>query len=177
MTIKEANFSLISGGPFFGLLGRIGLLDSDFLPSKKTGFILAAIAWLPLALFSMLDGSAWSDALGNRAFYVDFGAYARFIIAIIVLTNMERTVEIFLSATIRQFSDTDLIVPEDHRQFIKSLRLADDRSTAPFSELILFVVAYGVSIIGIYGYISTASDSWVGSLDIFVVGWLVGIMR
>lgn len=66
MTDKaDVKFSLVIGGPFYRLQERLGLLGPDLLPPLKTALFFALIAWLPLALLSMAQGTAWNEALGG----------------------------------------------------------------------------------------------------------------
>lgn len=174
-TLNEQN-SLIIGGPFSRFQSKLGMLDASFLPTKKTAFIFVAIAWIPLALLSMLEGNAWGDTLRDRALYLDFGVYARFIIAIGMLVIMERYVEELLSQIIKQFSITELIVSDDSAKFKNSLQVADERTSSSFAESTLLLLAFIASIFGVYNYLSVGGATWIGSMQnehirLSMAGW------
>lgn len=100
----DVKFSLVIGGPFYRVQERLGLLGTDLLPPISTALLFALIAWLPPALLSMAQGTAWNEALGGgRAFFLDFGAYARFIVSIVMFVVMERFAEAHIAAIVRQF--------------------------------------------------------------------------
>ncbi len=160
----EEKFSLVIGGPFYRLQQRLGLLGPDLLPPMSTALLFAAIAWLPPALLSLVQGLAWSESLGGRAFFLDFGAYARFLIAIVMFVVMERTAEKRIAALIRQFRDAGLVPPEERSRFITALQLADRRSSSALAEAIILGVAYVVSASGAFHSLSLLQESWLGSL-------------
>ncbi|MDQ3774151.1 MAG: hypothetical protein M3461_07200 [Pseudomonadota bacterium] len=165
MTEKpEEKFSLVIGGPFYRLQQRLGLLGPDLLPPMRTALLFAAMAWLPPALLSVAQGLAWSESLGGRAFFLDFGAYARFIIAIVLFVVMERVAEKRIGALIRQFTDAGLVPPEEGSRFITALQLADRRSSSALAEAIILGVAYVASVSGGFYSLSLLQESWLGTL-------------
>ena len=46
---NSIKFSLVSGGPFHGILARLGLLGPDRLPTWQTVVALVLLAWAPPA--------------------------------------------------------------------------------------------------------------------------------
>lgn len=49
------NFSLVQGGPFHRLLGYLWLTGLDRLPTMRAVIVLVAVAWLPLALLTVVQ--------------------------------------------------------------------------------------------------------------------------
>lgn len=157
-------FSLVIGGPFWRLQRRLGLLGPDRLPRTSTALLLAAIAWLPAALLSLADGTVWNETLGGRSFLLDFTAYARFIVAIVVLVFTERVAEVRGAALVRQFSDAELVAPDDRTAFTAAMRRADRRSSSALAEVIILGIAYGASVHGLFLQVSELDRSWIGNL-------------
>ena len=50
---KSIQFSLVSGGPFHKMLAHFGLLGPDWLPTWRTAFVLALLAWAPPAILAI----------------------------------------------------------------------------------------------------------------------------
>ncbi|MFH0351147.1 MAG: hypothetical protein ACHBMF_04325 [Chromatiales bacterium] len=148
----------------------------------RTALLFAAIAWLPPALLSLAQGLAWSESLGGRTFFLDFSAYTRFIIAIVMFVVMERVAEKRIAALIRQFTDAGLVPPEERSRFITALQLADQRSSSALAEAIILGVAYVASASGGFRSMSLLQVSWLGSLvDGYVrfspAGWWILLVR
>lgn len=160
---SDTKFSLVSGGPFYRLQQRLGLLGPDLLPPVRTAFIFVALAWLPLLLLSAAQGAAWNESLGGEAFLLDYGAYARFIVAIVALVLMEGVAERHIGTIVRQFFDADLLTPEDRPRFVQALRRADRRSSSARAEAILLVLAYVAPLYPVYELLSVLPHSWLGS--------------
>ena len=68
-------FSLVVGGPFHGLLSRLGLTGEDSLPTLQAALILALVAWLPPALLVALQSLADDSYSGWSFFYRLDGLY------------------------------------------------------------------------------------------------------
>src|SRR5277367_2864457 len=69
------------GGPFFELQRRVGVLDEDALHAGRRAAIFVALAWGVPLLLSLLAGRAFGPS-AMHPFLLDFGAWARFFIAI-----------------------------------------------------------------------------------------------
>lgn len=164
-------FSLVVGGPFWRLQQRLGLLGPDRLPPMSTALLFAAIAWLPPALLSLVQGDAWSEALGGRAFLFDFTAYARFTISIFMLVLMERIAEGRIAELLQQISVADLVPPAEQSRYTSALQRADRLSSSALAEAIILGIAYVASVHGLFVQVSELKVSWVGSLVDGQVRW------
>ena len=165
MAVKvQESYSLIVGGPFWRLQQRLGLLGSDRLPTVKTALLFAALAWLPPALLALLQGVALSETLGGRAFLLDFGAYARFIIAIMMLVVTERFADELDATLLRQVTDAGLVPPEEQAGFTASLQRADQRTSSVRGEAIMLSISYAVSVASLFLQVTELRGSWIGTL-------------
>jgi hypothetical protein len=67
--------SLMEGGPGEALMKKLRLIRPEFgAASARTAVILAALTWLPLLLFSLIEGLALGGA--RIPFLYDFSAHA-----------------------------------------------------------------------------------------------------
>jgi hypothetical protein len=158
------SYSLLIGGPFWRLQKRLGLLGPDRLPTVKTAVLFAAVAWLPPALLALLQGVALSETLGGRAFLHDFGAYARFIIAIMMFVVTERFADNRDAALLRQVNDAGLVPPEEQAGFTALLQRADQRTNSARGEALMLCVSYAVSVASLFLQVTELRDSWIGTL-------------
>jgi hypothetical protein len=139
-------------------------LGPDRLPTVKTAVLFAAVAWLPPALLALLQGVALSETLGGRAFLHDFGAYARFIIAIMMFVVTERFADNRDAALLRQVNDAGLVPPEEQAGFTALLQRADQRTNSARGEALMLCVSYAVSVASLFLQVTELRDSWIGTL-------------
>lgn len=176
MKNAELAASIIIGGPFWRLQQRLGLLGPDGLPPLSTALIFAAVAWLPPAILSAAQGTFWKEALGGRAFLFDFAAYARFLIAILVLVATEGIAKKRGSALFCQFIDAGLVPAEEEPRFTKALQQADRRGSSVLAEAIIVGIAYVTSADAVFVQVNNLRESWMGNLvagqeQLSLAGW------
>lgn len=172
----EAKFSLVTGGPFYRLQQHLGLLGPDLLPPMRTALLFALVAWLPPAILSVVQGGALSEALGEQAFFLDFSAPARFLIAIAMFTIMERVADQRITSLLQQFLSAGLVPPEQQSRFQAVLQRADRRTSSALAEIILLIIACAMSVNSVSLQLSTLHTSWLGTLadgniQLTLAGW------
>jgi hypothetical protein len=86
--MEQTRFSLIVGGPFHTLLGRLRLLAADGLPRIAAALVLVAIAWGLPALLIVLQ-SLVDPPYQDGGFLVDPRAHTRWVIAMAVMILYE----------------------------------------------------------------------------------------
>jgi len=154
------------------LQGRLGLLAGDELPTVRTGVVLAAVAWLPPALFSLFDERSWTIAYGT-SFFADFGSYARYLIAIFVLTVVDRGAEGRLNRLLACFVESGIIARDRYDALTDVLTRADRRTSSPVAEVVMLVTAYALAALTITRTAGLAENMWLesaeGQLDL--AGW------
>lgn len=153
-------FSLVVGGPFFRLLCLTRLCDQDFNFLKKRILVLSLLVWLPLLLFSVIDGQAIGSDV-NVPFLYDFEAHLRFLVAIPLFLVAEIVVHRRLQPVVREFIKRDLIPTQSREKFqaaiLSSLRLQS--SFVP--ELCILFMVYAIGILVIWNqYISLDVATW-----------------
>ena len=130
MAGSAPQFSLVIGGPTHRLMGRLGLLDPDQMPTWRGALILAGIAWLPPALLSSASYFI-SDNPAALSYFIDYPTHIRYIVAISIMIITERTAHFRLMPIVHHFHEARLIddgaLPEYHRNVAKADRLTASR--------------------------------------------------
>ena len=165
-------FSLVAGGPFDALLGRLRLIGDDQLPTPLAAVVLALLAWVPPAMLviaqSLLDGgySGWG-------FFADGTVYARYVIAIGVMVATERYADGRLTRLARHFRESGLLAGDSLHAFNAALRVADRRSSSTIAEFIILVAAMLWSGATAAYVVDVARSSWEGTVvgGIGVLSW------
>ncbi|MEH6355172.1 MAG: hypothetical protein V7760_04000 [Marinobacter sp.] len=173
---SDMPFSLVTGGPFYRLQKRLGLLGEDLLPSTAAALIFVGIVWLPLAVLSMVGGTAWNSESGGSGFFLDYSGYARFMVAVYMLTAMERIADRRTGIVLRQFLNGEVIDDKEFVNFRAVLVKADRNTSSNRIEFFLLILAFAASVNGAQIYLSTMGDSWFGArvdgaAELTLAGW------
>jgi len=154
---SSVQFSLVEGGPFHSLLGHLGLLGEDRLPTWRTAFVLALLAWVPPAVLAMAQTMLQADYSGWGLFQ-DQTVYTRYLIAIIAMIVTERAADKRISVLLNQFMKGHLLDPKARKKFKAIVARADRRASLPLVEGVLLILALAWSWTSFY-YVSAISPS------------------
>lgn len=159
MSNKEMrDFSLVQGGPLFQILLRAGLVGPSMSLLARRIVVIAAIAWLPLLIATLVSG----HAIGGIAlpFLRDVGTHTRLLLGVPLFIAAEIIVHRSISATVDQFVVRDIIAIEDRPEFERIAASAMKLRNSRIAELLLFlfVVTGGYFIGG--RYVSMDLASW-----------------
>ena len=153
-------FSIVAGGGFHSLLGRVGLLD-DNLPSHRAAMGLALVAWSIPALFAVIQ-TALAPAYSGWDYFGDATVYARYLVAIYVMVVTERAADERIVLLTRYFWDAGLLDGPGRARFAAAVRLADGRSGSWRAELMILIIALACSFIVTRLYTEISAETWEG---------------
>lgn len=155
-------FSLVAGGPFDALLGRLGLIAEDGLPTRSAAVVLASAAWLLPA--TLVCAQALTDGrVVGWTFFTDFTVYARFLVATWAMLATERYADRRFVLLTRAFHEAKILT-DDLPTLREALVLADRRTASRLAELAMLVVAVAVSGATTSYAVEIAGSSWEGTL-------------
>lgn len=137
---ESEDFSLVMGGPIYQLFRKTHLSgDSmELLGRRLTVFLL--IAWLPLALLSVLG--SWVGGLGLLSFLRDIEVQVRLLVALPVLIIAELVVHLRVRPAVRAFVERRLVLPGDIPRFQDAIESAVRLRNSISVELGCFLVVY-----------------------------------
>lgn len=162
-TDTPERFSLVVGGPFHGLLRRLGLTGPDELPRWVAAVVLALLAWLPLVLLAWAQALVQGEKLDVRLLS-DWTVHTRYLVAIGVMVATERYAEGRIVLLIRQFRDAQILRDDALPAFLKALSGADRRSGSAIAEAVIFVAALAWSSFTEGYVVVRAGSSWEGQM-------------
>jgi hypothetical protein len=154
--------SLVSGGAYHALLGRLGMLEADRLPSQSAALILALAAWL-IPVLAAVAQSLLDDHYSGWGIFTDATVYARYLIAIWAMIVTERYADCRINLLTRQFREAQLITERDQDGFTAAMVLADRRSASVKAEAILLLAAVGWSLLTTRFFTTGSTASWEGT--------------
>src|ERR1700730_13588485 len=107
---------LMEGGPGDALMKRLRLIRPEIGAAwARTAVSLAALTWLPLLVFSSIEGLALGGA--RIPFLYDLAAHARFLVAVPLLVLAEIPIGRRLRKVVKRFLDAGLVRDEERKRF------------------------------------------------------------
>ncbi len=166
-------FSIVAGGGFHSLLGRLGLLQEDLLPSRAAALGLALSAWCIPALVAVVQ-TGLDPAYSGWDYFGDTTVYSRYLVAIYIMVLTERLADERVVLLTRYFLDAELLDAPGRARFVRAVRLADRRSSSWRAELLIVIAALAGSFLATRLSSEIASETWegmVGASGEFSLSW------
>ena len=142
---------------------------------RNRAFALAAVAWVPLAVFSAAQGLALSDQR-RESQLLDISAYVRYLVAIPTFVLAEAICLPQLGKIVRQFLDAGLVTGDERGGYETILDSTRTLLTSPEVELALLAIAYISTLATSESLYPEAVSTWVspireGSRTLSLAGW------
>jgi hypothetical protein len=161
--VELPDFSLVLGGPLYQLYRRTHLSGNALELLRRRVVVITLFAWLPLLLFSILDGHAVAGV--KIPFLYDFEANVRFLIAIPVLIAAELVVYRRISPLVRRFVERRIVVTEDLPAFKAAVDLTLRARNSVVAELVLLVVVYTLGLWIWRNQVALGAATWYATPD------------
>lgn len=159
---KNYDFSLVLGGPLFQLLRRSHLTGDTLDLVRRRVLAISGMAWLPLLIFSVLQGLAWSGS--KLPFLYDFDTHCRFLGALPLLIYAEYMVHVRMRTIVRTFLDRGLISETQRERFFAIAESAAKLRNSIIAEILLLAFVYFVGVNYIWrNYMSVQGETWYTS--------------
>ena len=149
LTLEQADFSLVLGGPVYQLFRRWHLSDEAFELAARRIIIISLFAWVPLLLLSAIAGELWGGAAAVP-FLTDVEVHVRFLVAMPLLIVAELVVHRRMRLVVRQFLDRRLIPDDAMQRFDEAIASVMRLRNSTFVELLLIAIVYGLGVFVIW---------------------------
>jgi hypothetical protein len=117
------DFSLVRGRPFYRLLVRSHLVETESHHAFRRAILFALIAWLPLFVLSALQGVALGSTVRIPLLF-DFAANVRFLIAGPLLIIAEIIIDPRIKSRVKHFINSGLIQEENPQDFESAVNVS-----------------------------------------------------
>jgi hypothetical protein len=163
---ETPDFSIVLGGPLFQLLMRLRLTTPALEMLKKRIICITLFAWLPLVIFSIIEGTALTGV--KIPFFYDIEAQARFLGALPLMIAAELLVHRQLRMLIGQFVDREIITEKVLPQFKGIIDSAIKMRNSILAEIFILLFAflsgqYIWNTLSIVEKIATGTGTWYGT--------------
>jgi len=143
------DFSLVRGGLFLQFLRWAHLSDDIRTNVRRPVIVIALLAWLPLLVFSALDGQMLGGSVAVPFLY-DVDVHIRLLVALPLLIIAEVATLHRLPLLLQQFTARHL-VPEDSMARFEAIVVSASRlRVSVLAEALLIALVYGVGIMVIW---------------------------
>lgn len=156
---EPTDFSLVQGGPLFQLLRSTGLLTPPTGLLRRRIIAVLVIAWLPLLVMNLINGTA-VDGPGVP-FFFDIDAHARLLLCVPLLLAAEVVVHERIKEVVRQFLERGIVDAADNQKFSDAIASAMRLRNSVAAEVILIVLVY------VFGY-----TVWMRHFALQVPTWI-----
>ncbi|MFL6374526.1 MAG: hypothetical protein ACJ73D_07680 [Pyrinomonadaceae bacterium] len=156
--------SLVQGGPVFQLFCWMRLSDRDLNRPYRRAIFVAALAWIPLLILSIVDGRAHGNGIGIP-FLDDISAHVRFLIALPALIIGDKFAQEMIGPRIREFLDRMVVRERDIPRFKAAIDSAHSMRDSILLEAGLMIVVYSVGLWVWSSQIASATSSWYAAPD------------
>jgi len=153
-------FSLWSPTPVQSLYRRLGLATDAFERNVSRTIAITTIAWLPLFIFSTLDGFAWTGT--GIPFLRDFDLQARLLVALPLLVGGEKWIHQQISEAVCQFVERRIVSGGAVAGFEAAIESALKLSRSLVAELLILIIVYASGWAFSSTFEGLSGSTWLG---------------
>lgn len=171
-TIIKRNFSISNGGLFYRLELYLKLVKEDDHRVVVRSIVYAAVSWLPLLIFSSLQGPSLLHDHGS--FLYDIAAYTRFLFAVPLLTLAANVVDYRYAIIAAYFPNSKVIREGDKPKYFDLIKSTRQLCDSWIVDLVLLALAYALSFALIYFEMISGAHTWrlqSDSTSLSPAGW------
>src|SRR5437867_6119323 len=158
---EPPDFSLVLGGPLYQLFLRTRMIKPPLDMLARRMIVIPTIAWLPLLLLSVVEGTAIGGV--RVPFLYDIEVHAKYLLALPLLILAEIIVHQRIRPVVRQFVERGVIRPEQLPQFHDIMASAMRLRNSVAIEVFLIVFVYTVGHYFWLERMALQTATWYGS--------------
>ncbi len=153
---ETSDRTVFDGGPLYRIQSLLGLVGPGRPNVVGRALLAMAVCWLPLAILSFLTAH---DT--DRSFLLDFGAHARYLVALPLFIIAERVCVSRMNALAFNFLDSGVISETDQARFFSVIASTRRLLNALWAEIAVIVLAYFLVVFAFYNLPASDLPSWL----------------
>ena len=170
-------FDLLRGGRIYQRLLLDPMRESPGRLPVWRALLFAGLAWLPLAILSLVSGTFLTANADELAFGRDLTVHVRLLLALPVLLLIEPMVRARLELAVHYLDRSDVIPKDDMPRWHAAVESARRRRDSVVWEVLLIATAFAVSLWGTFGLAAARAGGetniwrWQSGGDPSLAGW------
>lgn len=171
---QKSDNVLFESGPPLGLQRRLGLVRNNPFNVFQRALLIILVAWVPLVILAVAQ-SLLLHTNGATSMFSEVGTHARYLLAAPLLVLAEIECGRQLSATVRHFVDTGMVLDGERKRFdaaVASTRRLLDSNAA---EIVIVALAYVIVVVTIISLPTDHIPAWhrsSGAVPVYsLAGW------
>jgi hypothetical protein len=148
------------GGHLYRALRRAGFDTPAPVATRRAAIVFVVLTWLPLLALSLVE----APRLGALSvpFLHDFSTGVRLLVALPLMFIADSFLEPRLAAVARHFAAADLVPVDERPRFLGTIHRALWLRDALLPQLVIIVLAVGLSLAAFTAPVSPGVSSWHG---------------
>ncbi len=142
---------MMHGGPFDRFMNHVNMKDR-----RRRAILLASLCWLVPVVLLLATGGRHPTIL----FMSDWGAWAKFLIAPILLTLAERPIGVAIDECLSGVFKVPMVTAGSMAEARRSLQTARERTIAPLPEMVCAAVAVIATLVNVVAFINSNPPAW-----------------
>ena len=138
---EDRQYSLVTGGMFYCLMTKIGIVRGDRRRLALRALLFAAVAWLPLAIVTLINGTFSGEGV-QLSFIEDFAVHIRLLLVIPFFIWVETIVDPAFDTDMNQ--TRRLVPPDAEKRFERIVRTTDSLSNSWIPEIVFLIGIYAL---------------------------------
>jgi hypothetical protein len=126
--------------------------------ARWAAIALAVVAWVPLLVFSAIQGSAWAHP--DVPFLKDFATHVRLLLAIPAFVLADLPARLRLREIVGQFSRSRLIFEKDRLEFTSIVEDASKWWDLGRAQIVLLALAYATTYLNFLQFRAHFAHTW-----------------
>ncbi|MGY3264893.1 hypothetical protein [Lysobacter sp. HA35] len=158
----HADFSLVVGGPLYQLMLKARMADAQLHGVVRRMVVISLVAWLPLLLLCLAEGTAFGGV--RLPFLHDVEAYARFVVALPLLIFAEIPVHQRIGVAVDQFRERSIVAAAAVPRFEAAITSARRLRNSILVEVALLLGVFVLSPTLSSRALALPIDTWYASI-------------
>lgn len=157
------NFSLVLGGPLYQFFRKTHLEERVEDHLLKRIVVISVIAWLPLLLLSLAEGSLTGGV--PIPFIGDIETHVRFLIVVPLLVLAELFVHLRMRGIVAQFIERRLVPDAEQERFRAALQAAIRLRNSIGAELLIIAIVFPLGYYMRGDVLALESTAWYAQVE------------
>ncbi len=158
------SFRLSTGGLVYRLLKLLHIQQPDNYSFKRRHIALITLCWLPLLLFTAIEGNLFNTSIDSPFIY-DLTPYVRYLIVLPLLINADVIIDQLIISVLQSVSTSGILGDDNKEKYNKAIEKLSQRKDSYIADIVILVISYSVVLSYLSNLeelsVSTTFTNWI----------------